>query len=123
MVAALLAPGKSVLKNVPEIRDVHVVSDLLRLHGVDVDVDGANGIVTIDASRVQLADVADVDTLSGSSRIPILFSGEYICQLLRTDQCTDWKYQLCNLCDRRRCAGTWKSRRIYAWRTGEFPDI
>lgn len=33
MVAALLAPGKSVLKNVPEIRDVHVVSDLLRLHG------------------------------------------------------------------------------------------
>mgnify|MGYP000591590068 CR=1 FL=1 len=40
MVAALLAPGKSVLKNVPEIRDVHVVSDLLRLHGVDVDVDG-----------------------------------------------------------------------------------
>ena len=25
MVAALLAPGKSVLKNVPEIRDVHVV--------------------------------------------------------------------------------------------------
>ena len=36
MVAALLAPGTSVLKNVPEIRDVHVVSDLLRLHGVDV---------------------------------------------------------------------------------------
>ncbi len=27
MVAALLAPGTSVLKNVPEIRDVHVVSD------------------------------------------------------------------------------------------------
>ena len=78
MVAALLAPGKSVLKNVPEIRDVHVVSDLLRLHGVDVDVDGANGIVAIDASRVQLADVADVDTLSGSSRIPILFSGPLV---------------------------------------------
>ena len=38
MVAALLAPGTSVLKNVPEIRDVHVVSDLLRLHGVDVTV-------------------------------------------------------------------------------------
>mgnify|MGYP000094403479 FL=1 len=47
MVAALLAPGTSVLKNVPEIRDVHVVSDLLRLHGVDVTVDGANGVVTI----------------------------------------------------------------------------
>ena len=58
MVAALLAPGTSVLKNVPEIRDVHVVSDLLRLHGVDVTVDGANGVVTIDATNVQLADVA-----------------------------------------------------------------
>ena len=60
MVAALLAPGTSVLKNVPEIRDVHVVSDLLRLHG---------------------ADVADVDTLSGSSRIPILFSGPLLHRL------------------------------------------
>ena len=38
MVAALLRAGHLVLKNVPEIRDVHVVSDLLRLHGVDVDV-------------------------------------------------------------------------------------
>ena len=81
MVAALLAPGKSVLKNVPEIRDVHVVSDLLRLHGVDVDVNGEKGIVTIDASHVQLADVADVDTLSGSSRIPILFSGPLVHRL------------------------------------------
>ena len=81
MVAALLAPGKSVLKNVPEIRDVHVVSDLLRLHGVDVEMDGTNGIVNIDATHVQLADVADVDTLSGSSRIPILFSGPLVHRL------------------------------------------
>lgn len=81
MVAALLAPGTSVLKNVPEIRDVHVVSDLLRLHGVDVDVNGDDGIVTIDAKNVQLADVADVDTLSGSSRIPILFSGPLLHRL------------------------------------------
>ena len=75
MVAALLAPGVSVLKNVPVIRDVQVVSDLLRLHGVKVDVRPQEGVVTIDASHVELADVADVDTLSGSSRIPILFSG------------------------------------------------
>ena len=81
MVAALLAPGTSVLKNVPEIRDVHVVSDLLRLHGVDVMVDGDHGVVTIDATNVQLADVADVDTLSGSSRIPILFSGPLLHRL------------------------------------------
>lgn len=60
---------------------MHVVSDLLRLHGVDVTVDGANGVVTIDATNVQLADVADVDTLSGSSRIPILFSGPLLHRL------------------------------------------
>ena len=62
-------------------RAVHVVSDLLRLHGVDVTVDGDHGVVTIDATNVQLADVADVDTLSGSSRIPILFSGPLLHRL------------------------------------------
>ena len=31
----------------------------------------------------------------------------------RTDQCTDRKYQLCDLCDHRGCAGTWKGRRFY----------
>lgn len=81
MVAALLAPGVSVLKNVPEIRDVHVVSDLLRLHGIDVQVDGDAGVVRIDASKVSLAAVADVDALSGSSRIPILFSGPLLHRL------------------------------------------
>ncbi|MCH4159851.1 UDP-N-acetylglucosamine 1-carboxyvinyltransferase [Bifidobacterium sp.] len=81
MVAALLAPGVSTLKNVPEIRDVQVVSDLLRLHGVGVDVQSKEGVVTIDASHVELADVADVDTLSGSSRIPILFSGPLLHRL------------------------------------------
>ena len=59
MVAALLASDVSVLKNVPEIRDVQVVSDLLRLHGVGVDVKPREGTVTIDAKHVELADVAD----------------------------------------------------------------
>ena len=36
MVAALLAPRTSTLRNVPLIRDVDVVSDLLRMHGVTV---------------------------------------------------------------------------------------
>jgi UDP-N-acetylglucosamine 1-carboxyvinyltransferase len=81
MVAALLAPGVSVLKNVPEIRDVHVVSDLLRLHGATVDWNDDTGTLKIDATNVRLADVADVDTLSGSSRIPILFSGPLLHRL------------------------------------------
>lgn len=81
MVASLLAPGKSVLRNVPAIRDVKVVSNLLRLHGVDVDVDTQAGVVAVDASNVELANIADVHTLAGSSRIPILFSGPLLHRL------------------------------------------
>ncbi|WP_281667336.1 UDP-N-acetylglucosamine 1-carboxyvinyltransferase [Parascardovia denticolens] len=81
MVAALLAPGTSVLKNVSEIRDVQVVSDLLRLHGVSVDVNGETGVVTIDAKHVEMPAVSDVETLSGASRIPILFSGPLLHRL------------------------------------------
>ncbi|HWJ83909.1 MAG TPA: UDP-N-acetylglucosamine 1-carboxyvinyltransferase, partial [Cellulomonas sp.] len=36
MVAALLGETPSVLRNVPQIRDVAVVTGLLELHGVDV---------------------------------------------------------------------------------------
>lgn len=81
MVAALLAPGTSVIRNVPNIRDVRVVSDLLRLHGATVDYKPEEGVVTIDATHVSLADVADVRTLSGSSRIPILFAGPLVHRL------------------------------------------
>jgi UDP-N-acetylglucosamine 1-carboxyvinyltransferase len=81
MVAALLAPGKSIIRNVPAIRDVRVVSDLLRLHGATVNYQPDEGVVTIDATHVKLADIADVRTLSGSSRIPILFAGPLIHRL------------------------------------------
>ena len=37
MVAALLGSTPSVLRNVPEIKDVQVVTDLVELHGVSVD--------------------------------------------------------------------------------------
>ena len=39
MVAALLGSTPSVLRNVPLIRDVDVVSGLLSLHGVSIDYD------------------------------------------------------------------------------------
>lgn len=81
MVASLLSPGVSVLKNVPAIRDVRVVADLLRLHGVEVEIDQEAGIVRIDATHVSLANIADVHTLAGSSRIPILFSGPLLHRL------------------------------------------
>ena len=63
------------LRNVPVIRDVEVVSGLLALHGVAIDYDQAEGVLRLDPSRVECAHVADIDAHAGSSRIPILFAG------------------------------------------------
>ncbi|MDR1447425.1 MAG: UDP-N-acetylglucosamine 1-carboxyvinyltransferase [Candidatus Ancillula sp.] len=81
MVAALLGKTPSVLKNVPDIRDVQVVSDLLRLHGCKVDYAPKEGIIHIDATNISHGEVADVSTLAGSSRIPILFCGPLLHRL------------------------------------------
>lgn len=81
MVAALLGETPSVLRNVPEIRDVQVVADLLGLHGVRTDYDADAGVVHIDPSQVESAFVADIDTLAGSSRIPILLCGPLLHRL------------------------------------------
>lgn len=75
MVAALLTKETSVLRNVPLIRDVDVVSDLLRAHGAEVDYDQEAGVVTITPGSIHLPDPMEVDRLAGSSRIPILFCG------------------------------------------------
>lgn len=76
MVAALLSEQMSVLRNVPLIRDVDVVSDLLRLHGVEVDYDAEAGSIAITPGTIRLPeDPAEMDRLAGSSRIPILFAG------------------------------------------------
>lgn len=81
MVASLLAPGVSVLKNVPAIRDVKVVSSLLKLHGVASEIDPDAGIVRVDATHVEQPNIIDVHSLAGSSRIPILFSGPLLHRL------------------------------------------
>src|SRR5688500_2548011 len=73
MVAALLGEGPSVLRHVPQIRDVAVVTGLLELHGVTVKAD--DGTLHLDPSNVESAHVADIDAHAGSSRIPILFCG------------------------------------------------
>ncbi|MDY5133464.1 UDP-N-acetylglucosamine 1-carboxyvinyltransferase [Actinotignum urinale] len=76
MVAALLTKETSVLRNVPQIRDVDVVSDLLRLHGVEVEYKPEDGTVTITPGDIHLPrNPHEVNTLAGSSRIPILFAG------------------------------------------------
>ncbi|VEI14026.1 UDP-N-acetylglucosamine 1-carboxyvinyltransferase [Trueperella bialowiezensis] len=81
MVAALLTDETSVLRNVPLIRDVDVVSELLRMHGAEVDYDQAAGTVTITPASLHLPDPAMVDELAGSSRIPILFCGPLLHRL------------------------------------------
>ncbi|MDO4887287.1 MAG: UDP-N-acetylglucosamine 1-carboxyvinyltransferase [Actinomycetaceae bacterium] len=76
MVASLLSAGTSTLRNVPLIRDVEVVSDLLRLHGVAVDYDQEAGVIDITPGTIRLPDdPVEMDRLAGSSRIPILFAG------------------------------------------------
>ncbi|MFC7405460.1 UDP-N-acetylglucosamine 1-carboxyvinyltransferase [Georgenia alba] len=81
MVAALLGETPSHLSNVPVIRDVDVVADLLRLHGVTVDHDRDDGVLHLDPSDVESAHVADIDAYAGSSRIPILFCGPLLHRL------------------------------------------
>ena len=81
MVAALLGETPSVLRNVPQIRDVAVVTGLLELHGVKVDADADAGTLHLDPTDVESAHVADIDTHAGSSRIPILFCGPLLHRL------------------------------------------
>ncbi|MCL1800058.1 MAG: UDP-N-acetylglucosamine 1-carboxyvinyltransferase [Promicromonosporaceae bacterium] len=81
MVAALLGKTPSVLSNVPNIRDVHVVSNLLQLHGVLVDYDPEEGTIKLDPSRVEAAGVTDIDAHAGQSRIPILLCGPLLHRL------------------------------------------
>ena len=81
MVASLLGESPSVLRNVPQIRDVGVVTGLLELHGVAVKSDPDAGVLDLDPSNVESAHVADIDAHAGSSRIPILFCGPLLHRL------------------------------------------
>lgn len=78
MVAALLGDTPSVLRNVPEIKDVEVVTSLLRIHGVNVTKDPETGDLHMDPSHAKSATSAAINTHAGDSRIPILFCGPLI---------------------------------------------
>lgn len=81
MVASLLSPETSQLASVPDIRDVEVVTKLLNLHGVEVDFDKTEGVLTMNPVKVAAASVQDVDRHAGSSRIPILLCGPLLHRL------------------------------------------
>ena len=80
MVAALLADEPSVLKDVPFISDVEIVSRLLQLHGVQIS-HSEDGVMHLDPTNVKSARMIDIDAHAGSSRIPILFCGPLLHQL------------------------------------------
>ncbi len=80
MVAALLGESPSVLKDVPFISDVDIVSRLLQLHGVSIS-HSEDGVMHLDPSEVASARMVDIDAHAGSSRIPILFCGPLLHRL------------------------------------------
>src|SRR5699024_11350064 len=73
MVAALLGESTSVLRNVPQIRDVEIVSQLLNLHGVAVSHDQEVGILTLYPTRIEQANFSVIVVNSGLRLIRILF--------------------------------------------------
>lgn len=81
MVAALLGETPSVLRDVPFISDVEVVTRLLQLHGVTIEHDPVTGDMKLDPSNVEQARMVDIDAHAGSSRIPILFCGPLLHRL------------------------------------------
>ena len=78
MVAALLGNAPSTLRNVPEIKDVEVVTSLLRIHGVTVEMDSVTGDLTMNPANAKKASSAEINTHAGDSRIPILLCGPLI---------------------------------------------
>lgn len=73
MVAALLAPGATTLRNIPEIGDVEITKKVIEAVGVKVGHDTAAGVVTIDATTLAGPEVPA--EYSGLNRIPILLTG------------------------------------------------
>ncbi|GAB2523032.1 UDP-N-acetylglucosamine 1-carboxyvinyltransferase [Microbacterium petrolearium] len=75
MVASLLGETPSILRDVPDIRDVEVVRSLLEVHGVHVSAGEEPGSLVLDPADAKSANFEQIDAHAGSSRIPILFCG------------------------------------------------
>jgi len=74
MVAALLTSEKCVLKNVPNIEDFEVVSNMIRAVGGEV-ARQKNGDIEIIAEDIHPVDKTELHKIAGKSRIPVLFAG------------------------------------------------
>ncbi len=74
MVAALLTGERCVLRNVAQIVDVAVVSDLIRALGGEISQPSPD-VIEIDASNLHPMERSVLKEFSGKSRIPILTCG------------------------------------------------
>jgi len=74
MVAALLTGEKCTLRNVAEIADVAIVSDLIRALGGEVSAPEP-GVLEISTANLRPMERHVLKTFSGKSRIPILACG------------------------------------------------
>jgi len=73
MVAAVLGQSPSVIRQVPEVGDVAITTDILRSLGVGVDHDEAAGVITVTPHDGVTTEVPL--SFSGLNRIPILLLG------------------------------------------------
>ncbi len=73
MVAALLAPGRSTLRNVPDIGDVSITRQILESLGCRIRHETDAGVMVLDSSDLNTASVPS--QYSGLNRIPILLAG------------------------------------------------
>ena len=79
MVASLLSEAPSVLSNVPEIADTHIVTNLVQAYGAGVKLEGGRWHVT--PGDLHHAEPSAVARWAGTSRIPILFAGPLLHRL------------------------------------------
>lgn len=84
MVAALLSAEPSILHNVPDIADVAVVSEMIKLHGGKVTKLG-DGSIQIKPKGLHVADPTQLHEIAGTSRIPILFAGPLLHRLRKAE--------------------------------------
>ncbi len=81
MVAAFLTDEPSVIYNVPDIADVHVVSAMVTALGGRATFDAKKGIVRIVAKKPHTLPPDQLHAIAGKSRIPILFAGPLLHRL------------------------------------------
>jgi UDP-N-acetylglucosamine 1-carboxyvinyltransferase len=80
MVAALLSEQPSVIHNVPDIEDVHIVSEMITAMGGVVKRIGPSAF-EVHMLVPHLVDQDKVNSISGKSRIPVLFTGPLLARL------------------------------------------